>query len=110
LKTLLVLSTVPNARTARRISDVLVREKLAACVSSLLGITSVYSWKGKIEKSSEVLLLIKTTSVRYPALQKRIIQLHPYSVPEIVALPITKGAPTYLNWLKISTFCHPPRS
>ena len=83
----IVYVTVPNRKEAERLSLVLVKEKLAACVSIVPGLSSRYRWKGRIEQAKEILLIIKTTARRYPALEKRIRSIHSYAVPEILATP-----------------------
>jgi periplasmic divalent cation tolerance protein len=98
----MVYVTVPNRKEAERLSRALINEKLAACVSILPGLSSRYRWQGRIEQAKEILLIIKTTVRRYPALEKRIRSLHSYSVPEILATPVVKGNPKYLQWLKKS--------
>jgi periplasmic divalent cation tolerance protein len=95
----LILSTCPDHETASRIAEMLVNDHLAACVNILPGIQSAYQWKGKVEISNEVLLLIKSHRNRYTAIQTRIRQLHPYELPEIIAVPISQGLPEYLSWL-----------
>lgn len=99
---LVVLCTVPGEEIAKKIAHVLVQESLAACVNIVPGLTSVYSWEGQMVEDSELLLLIKTRQERYPALEQRIRQLHPYQVPEVIALPIQQGSPQYLEWLASS--------
>jgi periplasmic divalent cation tolerance protein len=94
-----VLMTTPTARDARRLADVLVTERLAACVHIQGRGRSVYRWKGRIERVAEQFLIAKTTRARLPALIRRVHALHSYSVPEIVALPIQSGNPAYLAWL-----------
>ncbi|RIH86267.1 Divalent-cation tolerance protein CutA [Meiothermus luteus] len=100
---LVVLCTVPGPETGLSIARTLVHEGLAACVNLLPGLTSVYRWEGQVEENPEHLLLIKTQEAAYPALEQRIQELHPYQVPEVVALRIEKGLPAYLEWLKAST-------
>jgi periplasmic divalent cation tolerance protein len=95
---LLVLCTCPP-EAAERLAAALVEEQLAACVNVLPGIQSVYRWQGAVERSAETLLLAKTTSDRYPALETRLRALHPYELPEIIALPIERGLPGYLSWV-----------
>ena len=95
----LILCTCPDGDTARRLAESLVGERLAACVNLLPGLTSVYRWEGRIQHDSEVLLLIKTVEARVEPLAERLRQLHPYEVPEIIALPIVSGASDYLNWV-----------
>jgi periplasmic divalent cation tolerance protein len=99
----LVLTTVPDAKTASRISRKLVEKRLAACVSAVGGVSSVYRWKGKIENAAERLLLIKTSAARYGALEKFLASIHPYESPEILAVPVKKGLPKYLKWIGDST-------
>ena len=100
---LLVLTTMPNIQAAEALAEDLVRKKLAACVNILPEMTSIYSWKGKIQRGQEHQLVIKTTAMRYDALQKLIVDSHPYELPEIVAVTINHGLPEYLNWVKVCT-------
>ena len=100
---LLILCTCPDPATAERIAETLVGERLAACVNIMPGLTSVYRWQGKIEHDSELLLLIKTREAIYSLLEARIGELHPYQVPEIIALPILTGSTPYLDWLTDNT-------
>ena len=96
---LLVLSTFPDAGTAQRIGRHLVEEKCAACVNILPAVESIYWWEGKVEEAKETLAFFKTTTDRFEALQSTLRQLHPYEVPEIIALPIDRGLPDYLRWV-----------
>ena len=96
---LMVFCNVPDETTARHIAHVLVQEQLAACVNILPACRSVYIWEGVLEESSEIPLLIKTTAAGYAALAQRLQALHPYDVPEIVAVPVTRGLPAYLTWV-----------
>lgn len=96
---LIALCTCPDAAVAGRIAEALVGEGLAACVSTLPGITSVYLWKGEVQRDSEVLLLIKTTQARLPELTGRVRQLHPYELPEVIAVPVSGGLPDYIQWV-----------
>jgi periplasmic divalent cation tolerance protein len=96
---LLIITNCPDEEVANAIALALVEEKLAACVNILPRVQSVYRWQGAVESASEIPLLIKTTADRYGALESRIGELHPYDVPEIIAVPITRGLPAYLNWL-----------
>ncbi|MCS7058516.1 MAG: divalent-cation tolerance protein CutA [Meiothermus sp.] len=100
---LIVLCTVPSGETGLSIARTLVHEGLAACVNLLPGLTSVYRWEGQVEENPEQLLLIKTKEEAYPALEQRIQELHPYQVPEVVAIRVERGLPAYLDWLKSST-------
>lgn len=101
--TLLCLTTCPDADTAGRIAEALVAARLAACVQVLPGVASVYRWQGAIERADEVLLLAKTSRERFEALSARIVALHPYEVPEIVAFDIAAGLPAYLDWIARET-------
>lgn len=96
---LLVLSTCPDAETAGRIAHALVEERLAACVNRVPGVASTYRWHGDILDDAEVLLLIKTTRERFEALRARLVELHPYDVPEVIALDIPGGHAAYLDWI-----------
>lgn len=100
---LLCLSTCPDAETAARIARVLVEEHLAACVNRVPGIASTYCWQGKIHDDTEVLLLIKTTRERFDALRTRLVELHPYELPELIALGIADGHAPYLDWISAAT-------
>ena len=96
---LLVLNTCPDSETAGRIAADLVAGKLAACVQVLPGLQSYFHWKGKVDCEDEYLLLIKTSSASYPVLEQRIRELHPYELPEIIGVPVSKGLPEYLSWV-----------
>lgn len=98
-RVVVVLVTCPTEAVAKRLSNALVQRRLAACVNLLPGIASTYWWQGKVERSREVLLLIKTTASRFERLRGAITRLHPYDVPEILALPIAAGHPPYLQWV-----------
>ena len=95
----LVVNTCPDQKTAIKVANALVHEKLAACVNILPGITSVYPWKGSIETSEEVLLLIKTRNDRYAALETRLRELHPYELPELITVSLSGGLNAYLGWI-----------
>ncbi|MEK7303963.1 MAG: divalent-cation tolerance protein CutA [Pseudomonadota bacterium] len=95
----IVLTTCPDEACAERIARALVEEGLAACVNILPPMRSVYRWKGKIEDATELLLVIKSTVARFPAIRERLRDLHPYELPEIIAVPIVDGLPEYLAWL-----------
>ena len=97
------LCTCPDAATAARIASALVDDRLAACVNVLPGVESIYRWQGRVERASEVLLLIKSTRERLPALTARVVELHPYELPELVAVDIAGGLPGYLAWIADAT-------
>jgi periplasmic divalent cation tolerance protein len=99
----LMLCTCPDQETAQQLADQLVNERLAACVSLVPGIISTYRWKGEIHREPEVQLLIKTTIEQVEQLIERLRQLHPYDVPEIIAIPIREGLTDYLNWITACT-------
>lgn len=96
----LVLCTCGSESDALRIANALVEDRLAACVNILPGLQSVYRWQNNIETAQEVLLLIKTTAGRFPALRERILDLHPYDTPEILTLPVADGSDKYLAWIR----------
>lgn len=100
---LMVITNVPDHATAERIADELVTQGIAACINILAGCTSVYRWEGKLNHTDEVPLLIKTTREIYPRLEAALRKLHPYELPEIVALPVSAGLPEYLNWVRQET-------
>lgn len=100
---LLCLSTCPDAETASEIARALVEEKLAACVNRVPGVVSTYRWQGEIHEDTEMLLIIKTTRERFDALRERLVELHPYELPELVAVKIAEGLPGYLDWLAHET-------
>ncbi|MFC1872416.1 divalent-cation tolerance protein CutA [Chloroflexota bacterium] len=97
------LCTTPDIDTARQITGQLLGKKLAACVNILDGVESHFWWQGKIENESECLLVVKTTAALLPALTETIKELHSYSLPEVITLPIIGGNAEYLAWLKEST-------
>ena len=98
-----VLVTVPNRDEAERIADIVVGERLAACVNVVGPIRSIYRWEGAVCRDEEFLLVIKTTQARYAALEARILTTHPYQSPEVIALPVVAGADAYLRWLQTET-------
>lgn len=95
----MVFVSTPDAGTAEKIARALVEEKSAACVSVVPSIESFYEWEGKLEQSRESLLLIKTTDEQFAGVESRVTSLHPYEVPEIVAVPLTRGSHPYLSWI-----------
>ncbi|MDD5271941.1 MAG: divalent-cation tolerance protein CutA [Methylovulum sp.] len=95
----LVLCTCPDKAVAKKLAHLLVSKKLAACVNIVAGITSVYSWEEQIESVSEHLLLIKSSKDHYAAIETLLFKYHPYELPEIIAVPIERGLPEYLDWI-----------
>src|SRR3546814_2202376 len=104
--TTLFRSTCPDAAPASRSADALGGERLAACVSVLPGVQSVYRWQDAVERADEVQLLIKTVAARMPALVERIVALHPYELPEVVAVEVAAGLPAYLEWISAQVAPH----
>ena len=102
-ETLLVLCTCPDKEVADFIAGQLVDTGLAACVNRVPDISSVYKWQGEVESDTEELLLIKTTASVWNELEREIKRLHPYELPEIIAVPISQGSEAYLNWIREST-------
>lgn len=96
---MLVYMTARDSKQAGRIASALVRERLAACVNVLGPISSLYRWEGRVGQDREVAFLAKTTRARWPALLKRVKELHSYKVPCVVALPVAAGNPVFLKWL-----------
>jgi len=93
-------ATAPDWETAARIARALVEERLAACANLVPGVRSIYRWQGRVEDESEVLLLLKTRADRVDALGARLRALHPYDLPELVALPAVGGLAGYLDWVR----------
>jgi periplasmic divalent cation tolerance protein len=94
-----VLTTFPDAATAERVARALVGERLAACVNLVPGVRSIYQWQGAVEESAELLAVIKTTAEAVAPLIARLVELHPYDVPEAIAIEIASGHAPYLAWL-----------
>jgi periplasmic divalent cation tolerance protein len=103
MTTLLVLTNLPDRAAAERLADLLVERQLAACVNILAPCRSVYRWKGAVQHDEEHPMLIKTTAERYPALESALREGHPYELPEIIAVPIERGLPAYLEWVGAET-------
>lgn len=95
-----VFMTAGNEDEANRIAELLVEKQLAACVQIIPRITSVYRWKGHVERQDEVFLIAKTVAQNFAALENAVRAIHSYETPEIVAVPITDGSPAYLEWLQ----------
>lgn len=100
---LLVMSTLPDSAAAQQLAKTLVDRRLAACVSILAPCVSVYRWQGVVEQATEVPVWIKTTAGRYAQLEAALCELHPYELPEIVAVPVMRGLPGYLQWVAAET-------
>ena len=95
----LIITTFPDAEVAARIARALVSEGLAACVNLVPGARSIYRWQGAVEESAELIGLVKTTFEATPRLIARLVELHPYDMPEAIVLEISSGHPPYLAWL-----------
>ena len=100
---LLVLTNLPDRAAAERLAALLIEQRLAACVNILAPCRSVYRWKGAVQREEEHPMLIKTTAGRYAALEKVLRAGHPYELPEIIAVPIERGLPAYLDWVAAET-------
>lgn len=94
-----VLVTAPDGETAQRLGRALVEERLAACVNVVPAITSIYRWQGAVETDSEVLMVIKTSTRGFESLRRRVVELHPYDTPEVLALDVRDGDRDYLDWV-----------
>jgi len=103
MNALLVLTNLPDRETAERLAGALIEKRVAACVNILAPCSSVYRWKGAVQRDEEHPVLIKTTAERYPALEAAIRAAHPYELPEIIAVPIERGLPAYLAWIGAET-------
>lgn len=101
MKYRLVISTCPDMETAERLANILVVERLAACVNILPGARSVYEWQGQVEIENEHLLIIKSRSDRLARLEERLQEEHPYELPELIAVPIEEGLVPYLSWIDL---------
>jgi len=105
---IVVLVTAPDSETGREIGRILVEKRLAACANILAPVNSLFSWEGKFSDEQEVLLIIKSClSIFQDRLLPTILQLHPYQVPEVLALPVLAGNPAYLDWIADSTAGEP---
>ena len=100
---LVVLITTSNRREAEQIAKALVTKKLAACANLVTSVTSIFRWKGKVQKSREALLMVKTSARRYPALERFVRSMHAYEVPEIIAVSVERGLRPYLEWVHKET-------
>lgn len=99
----MVLVTAPSAEVAASMARTLVEERLAACGNVLAEVRSIYRWEGRLHDDAEALLVLKTTRARLEALRDRVLALHPYEVPEVLALPVEAGSAAYLRWLADET-------
>ena len=97
---IVVLVICGKKEEAEKIAESLVLERLAACVNILPAVNSVYFWEGKLCNEQELLLIIKTTTILYTRLEKRVKDLHSYEVPEIISIPLEQGSAKYLKWIK----------
>ena len=97
---LLCYCSCPDAVSAQALAEALVGERLAACVNRVPGIRSIYRWQGAVTSDDEELLLIKTSAGRFDALKARLLELHPYELPELIAVPVAHGHPAYLDWVQ----------
>ena len=98
-----VLITAANRREAVRIGAALVKNKLAACATLISSVTSIFRWKGKVQKTREALVIVKTTMRQYAALERSVLAMHSYEVPEIIALSVDRGLRPYLEWVQKET-------
>lgn len=103
MNVILVMCTFPDAETARQIGTSLIQSQHAACVNLVPGVESIYRWQGALETSHEVMALFKTTPDGYPQLEQRLRELHPYEVPEILAVSPTAVSAAYAQWVGDST-------
>lgn len=99
MSVLLVITNLPDRAAAEKLADTLIEQRVAACVNILAPCLSVYHWKGAVQHTEEHPLLIKTSNERYAALEAAIRAGHPYELPEIVAVPVERGLPAYLDWI-----------
>jgi periplasmic divalent cation tolerance protein len=100
---IVVYITVPSHEVGRQIADALVEANLAACVNIMPGISSIYNWQGELEQDDELLLIAKTRTVLFNQLASAVKKIHPYEVPEIIAMPIIAGSNEYLAWINEET-------
>ncbi|ABC80907.1 MULTISPECIES: divalent-cation tolerance protein CutA [Anaeromyxobacter] len=98
-----VLVTAPDADAAARLARALVEERLAACGNVVPAIRSIYRWEGSVHDEGEALLVLKTRAARVDALRARVLELHPYQVPEVLVLPVEAGSEAYLAWIAAET-------
>jgi periplasmic divalent cation tolerance protein len=106
MEPLLVLTNLPDAASVEKLAHALIESRAAACVNVLAACRSIYRWQGAVEAADEIPLLIKTTRAAYPLVEQIVRAQHPYDVPELIAVPITHGLPSYLDWLATETEKH----
>ncbi|OZA26936.1 MAG: divalent-cation tolerance protein CutA [Hydrogenophilales bacterium 17-61-9] len=106
MEPLLVLTNLPDVASAEKLARILIENRMAACVNVLAPCHSIYRWQGVVEKAVEIPLLIKTVTVNYAQIEEVVRLHHPYDVPELIAIPITHGLPSYLAWLASETEKH----
>ncbi|MFP4184344.1 MAG: divalent-cation tolerance protein CutA [Halorhodospira sp.] len=100
---LAVFCTCPDEQTARRLAETVVEAKLAACVNILPGVSSVFYWEGQAQSEQEHLLMIKTSELAYSRLESKLVELHPYELPEVIAVGIERGLAGFLDWIRDQT-------
>ncbi len=103
---LVVLVTGPDIESLAHLGRTIVEERLAACVNLLDGVRSIYRWEGAIEEEGEAMAIFKTSPKRFSELERRVVELHPYDVPEVIALPVVEGSSAYLSWVGEETDQH----
>lgn len=103
MEPILIITNLPDRASAMSLARKLIDERLAACVNVLADCTSVYRWQEKSETATEVPILIKTLEQNYPRLEQLVRSMHPYELPELIAVPISKGLPDYLKWIENET-------
>lgn len=110
MESILVITNFPDKASALALAQKLVDERLAACVNVLADCTSVYRWQEKIENASEVPVFIKTLAQHYPRVEQAVKAMHPYELPEIIAVPISNGLPAYMQWMAAETLAFPDKT
>lgn len=103
MNALLVITNLPERAAAEKLADALIARRLAACINILAPCRSVYRWQGAVQHEEEHPVLIKTTRAAYAELEAQIRAHHPYELPEIIAIPIERGLPAYLDWVAVET-------
>ena len=99
-ESIIIFCTTPDQKTAQKIAQNLVENHLAACCNILNEVKSVFNWQGKVQIENECLMIVKSVSDKFKQIEKMIIELHPYEIPEIIATDISLGSANYLNWIK----------